>query len=107
MNDEYLCVTLTARPSETDGEFADRLMKFWTHVLRNYESEFEKLYAETTKFEKTDDGRWSRQYLAEDSVAPFLERELAAAGIAHDPIDADDRYSKYEAVPPEWMQIDH
>jgi hypothetical protein len=40
-------------------------------------------------------------------VAELLERELAAAGVEHAPIDRDDVYTKYEAVPPEWMQIEH
>ena len=37
----------------------------------------------------------------------MLESELAAAGLDHEPIDRDDLYSKYEASPPEWMQIEH
>ena len=30
-----------------------------------------------------------------------------AARLGHEPIDRDDVYSKYEAVPPEWMWIEH
>ena len=46
-------------------------------------------------------------YLAEETVVGVLEPELAAAGLEHDPIDRDDVYSKYEAVSPDWMQIEH
>jgi hypothetical protein len=49
----------------------------------------------------------TRQYLVEAEVIDLLERELAAVGLAHEPLDRDEVYSKYEAAPPEWMWIEH
>ncbi len=68
--------------------------------------DFEKVYAETTEFEESA-SRLSRQYLAEVAVADVLETELTAAGLEFEPIDREELFSKYEAVPPEWMQIEH
>ncbi len=104
--DEFLCLTVLSNPGESEAAFAARLSRFWAHMLRNYKSDFEKVYAETTAFEE-DGGRLSRQYLAQDGVLDLLEKELQAAAIAHEPIDRDNVYTKYEAVPPEWMQIEH
>jgi hypothetical protein len=104
--DEYLCVTVRSRPGEAEADFKARLSSFWTHMLRTRQADFEKVYAETTRFEPDGD-RLTRKYLVEGSVATLLERELAAAGVEHAPIDRDDVYTKYEAVPPEWMQIEH
>jgi hypothetical protein len=104
--DEYLCITVVSRPDEGQPEFSGRLSQFWTHMLRTHPDEFEKVYAETVKFESAG-GRLSRQYLVEGAVADLLEREFAAAGLGHEPIDRDDTYSKYEAVPPAWMWIEH
>jgi hypothetical protein len=103
---EYLCLTVTSQPDEAQADFSARLSQFWTHMLRNHPSEFEKVYAETTAFD-THGGRLSRQYLVEDGVADLLEREFATAGVGHEPIDRDDTYSKYEATPPDWMWIEH
>lgn len=104
--EEYLRLTLLSRPAEDQAEFAGRLSRFWTHMLRLRQADFEKVYAEATSFEKRHD-RWSRQYLIEEDVLGVLEQELAAAGLEHDPIDCDDLYSRYEAVAPDWMQIEH
>jgi hypothetical protein len=104
--DDYVCITVVSTAGENEAAFAARLSRFWTHMLRNYKSDFEKVYAETTAFEKQDGGL-SRQYLAQEEVVNLLERELQAAGLAFEPIDRDEVYSKYEAVPPEWMQIEH
>ncbi len=104
--DEFVCLTVVSGAGENTVDFAARLSRFWTHLLRNHKAEFEKVYAETTSFEESE-GRWSRKYLVEDGVVSLLEKELAAAGLGHDPIDRDEVYSKYEAVPPEWMQIEH
>ena len=103
---EYVCITLLSQAGESQPDFSTRLSCFWTHLLRTRLAEFEKVYAETTVFEE-DAGRWSRQYLVEDVVLDALEREFSAAGLAHAPIDRDELFSKYEATPPEWMQIDH
>jgi hypothetical protein len=104
--DEYVCITVLSRPGEAQGEFAARLSRFWTQMLRQRKPDFEKVYAETTVFEECEGG-WSRQYLAELDVVDLLEAEMKAAGVAFEPIDRDELYSKYEAVPPEWMQIEH
>ncbi len=105
--DDYLCLTVLGRPGEGQDDFAERLSRFWSHMLRVHKDDFEKVYAETSEFESASDGRPTLMYLAEESVLPLLERELIAAGIDYAPVDADDRYSKYEAAPPEWRQIEH
>jgi hypothetical protein len=104
--DEYVCITVRSRSGEAQADFAARLSRFWTHLLRNRKPDFEKVYAETTSFEETEDG-WSRQYLARLDVVDVVETELRTAGLDFEPIDRDELYSKYEAVPPEWMQIEH
>jgi hypothetical protein len=103
--DEYLLLTVLSHPGEPQADFASRLSRFWTQMLRQRQDDFEKVFAETTSFEEQD-GRWSRQYLIEPSVSEVLQRELSQAGLEHEPI-GDDVYSRYEAVPPEWMQIEH
>ncbi len=103
---DYLCVTVVSQPGEGQGDFSARLSRFWTHMLRNYPDDFEKVYAETVQFEQDDD-RLTRQYLVEATVVDLLEREMKAAGLEHEPIDRDDTFSKYEATPPEWMWIEH
>ena len=104
--DEYVCITVLSRPGEDQGDFASRLSRFWTHMLRSRKPDFEKVYAETTTFEEAG-GRWSRQYLAELGVADVVEAELRGAGLDFEPIDRDELFSRYEAVPPDWMQIEH
>jgi len=104
--DEYVCITVLSRPGEAQADFASRLSRFWTHLLRSRKADFEKVYAETTSFEEAGD-RWSRQYLASLDVIDVVETELRTAGLDFEPVDRDELYSKYEAVPPEWMQIEH
>jgi hypothetical protein len=104
--DEYVCITVRSRPGEGDADFSARLSRFWTHMLRNHKADFERVYAETTSFAQDADRR-TRQYLAEEGVVGLLEREMQAAGLDHAPIDRDEVFSRYEAVPPEWMQIEH
>jgi hypothetical protein len=104
--DDYVCVTVHSRPGESEADFSARLSRLWTHMLRTLPGEFERVYAETTRFERAGD-RLSRKYLAELDVADRLEAEFAEAAVDHEPIDRDDLYSKYEAAPPEWMQIEH
>ena len=104
--DEYVCITVISKPGESTGEFAARLSQLWTHLLRTWKDDFEKVYAETTSFELKGD-RHTRQYLAEADVISLLEAEMRAAGVDFEPIDCDDLYSKYEAAPPHWMQIEH
>jgi hypothetical protein len=104
--DEFVCITVKSKPGEDEEAFSSRLSHFWTHMLRDFQDEFEKVYAERTEFEESA-GRLTRQYLAEVDVVGLLEKEFRAGQIEHEPIDADDLYSKYEAVAPEWMQIEH
>jgi hypothetical protein len=104
--DDYLCLTVLARPGESEAEFKSRLSAFWTGLLRAKPDEFEKVYAETVAFEQHGD-RLGRKYLIEADVAELLVKELAAGGLAHLPIDPDDLYSKYEAAPPDWFWIEH
>jgi hypothetical protein len=104
--DEYVCVTISSRSGESQAEFSNRLSQFWTHLLRNRLNDFEMVYAESTGFEKRGE-QWSRKYLVEAGVIETLMAELSGAKICFDPIDPDDTYTKYEAVAPEWMQIEH
>src|SRR5262249_48360525 len=104
--DEYVCLTVLSQPGENQADFAARLSRFWTHMLRNRKSDFERVYAETTNFEEAGE-RLSRQYLAQLEVIDLLESEMRAAGVDFEPVDRDDIFSRYEATPPEWMQIEH
>jgi hypothetical protein len=104
--DDYLCIIVVGKVRENQADFSARLSQFWTHMLRNHKDDFEKVYAETTSFGE-EKGRISRRYLVEQGVADLLEREFAAKGLEHDPIDRDDVFSKYEATPPDWMWIEH
>ena len=104
--DDYVCITVLSKPAESEADFSARLSRFWTHMLRTRKPDFEKVYAETTTFEDNGD-HLTRQYLAELAVADVVESELAAAQLDFEPIDRDEVYSRYEAVPPEWMQIEH
>lgn len=103
---EYVCLTILANPGEPEPAFKTRLVAFWTHMLRNRPDDYERVYAETTLFSRTQD-RVSRQYMVELGVADTLAAELTSAGIAFTPIDLDDTYSKYEAASPEWFVIEH
>jgi hypothetical protein len=103
---EFVCITVRSASGESEGDFSARLSRFWTHMLRTRLADFEKVYAETTKFELSADCR-TRRYAVEESIVELLEGELARAGLAHEAVDRDDVYSKYETVAPEWMQIEH
>jgi hypothetical protein len=104
--DEYVCLTVLSQAGESHSDFAARLSRFWTHMLRNRKSDFEKVYAETTNFDE-DGERLSRQYLAQLEVIDRLETEMQAGGVEFEPVDRDEIYSRYEATQPEWMQIEH
>lgn len=103
---EYLCLNLLANPSETESAFKARLATFWTHMLRNKPDDYEKVYAEATRFTAVD-GRVSREYMVEAEAVAVLISELTAGGIAMAPVDVDDIYTKYEATSPDWFQIEH
>ena len=104
--DEYLCLTLLARPGESEADFKARLSAFWTSMQREKPDEFVKVYAEAVAFERHAD-RLGRRYLIEANVADTLREALFHSGLAFQPIDPDDFYSKYEAAPPEWFWIEH
>ena len=104
--DEYVCVTLAGRPGEPEAEFKSRLYAFWTHMLRNLEDDYERVYAEATAFERHGESV-TRQYMVEPAGLDALTAALAEHGIAHEPIDEDDTYSKYEAATPDWFQLEH
>ncbi len=103
---EYVCLTLLANPGEAEAAFKSRLTVFWTHMVRNKPDDYEKMYAEATRFGRTD-GCVSRQYMAEVDVLNTLTTELAAHTVAFATIDIDDTYTKYEATSPDWFQIEH
>lgn len=104
--DDFVCLTVLSDAAEDQSAFSARLSRFWTHLLRSRPDDFAQVYAEATRFENQGD-RLTRQYLVSESVLEVLETELAAAGLTHDPVDRDDTFTKYEAVAPEWMQIEH
>lgn len=104
--EEFLSLTIASAPDERESDFASRLTLFWTRMLRQYPDDFEKVYAEASAFERSGN-QVTRQYLIEESVQNLLVAELRAAGLEFREIDPDDTYSKYEAVAPEWMQIEH
>lgn len=104
--DEYLCITVLSQSGESEGDFKLRLSAFWTHLLRNHEMLFEKVYAETSAFELKVD-RHTRKYLVEADAALAVLDLSGIHKLEFEPIDADEVYSKYEAAPPEWFWIEH
>ena len=103
---EYICLTLLAEPGEAESAFKARLTAFWTHMIRNKLSDYERVYAEGTRFSVME-GCVSRQYMVEVEAATALIAELMTSGIEFSPLDEDDTYTKYEATSPDWFQIDH
>lgn len=106
MEVEFLCLTVSSGAGESESAFAARLSEFWTKMLREFSDDFEKVYAETIEFETKGD-KQTRQYLCEEDAIEQVVRQLKLANIDHDEIDPDDRWSKYEASPNEWWQIEH
>ena len=104
--DEYLCLSVQSNPGESEAEFKSRLAAFWTHMLRNQPDDYEKVYAEATQFDQDDD-RVVKRYMVEAVVIDTLETALTSQGLAFEPVDRDDIFSKYEAAPPEWFWIEH
>ncbi len=104
--DEYLCVTLLSRANEREAEFKARLTDLWTHMLRNHQRDFEKVYAESSDCEKSAE-RFCRRYLVECDAKDRLETQFLLLQMEYEPIDETDLYSKYEATPPEWFWIEH
>lgn len=104
--DDYLCITVESKPGESEADFKARLSALWTHMLRNHEAIFKKVYAETSAFESKGNRR-TRKYLVEADAADAVAEQLRAKDMDFEPIDADEVYSKYEAAPPEWFWIEH
>ena len=103
---EYLSVTLLGNPGESEAAFTSRLTAFWTHMLRNRPDDYEKVFAEASRF-GIEGGRVSRQYLVEADVIDAVAVELSVYDIQYAEVDRDDTYSKYEAATPDWFQIEH
>jgi hypothetical protein len=104
--DDFVCLTLLAKPGETASLFQSRLYAFWTHMLRNKPDDYERVYAEATEFE-SEQSRVSRRYMVQPDAIEVLQTELAAQEIAFLPVDMDDLYSKAEASSSEWFQLEH
>jgi hypothetical protein len=104
--DDYVVLTVLSQPGEAEAAFKARMAAFWTHMVRNRPDDYEKCYAEATKFQRRGDVL-TRQYFVEVGVADVLTAEWTAAGLAADAPDLDDTYSKYEATPPDWFWIEH
>jgi hypothetical protein len=75
-------------------------------MLRTRPDQYEKIYAEEVR-SGVADGRVSRTYMVEAEVIEMLTGELTRHGIDLAPIDLADVYTKYEAVSPDWFQIEH
>lgn len=106
MSDEYLCLTLSANPDETEPAFKSRLVAFWSHFLRTQPDAYESVYSEATEFER-EKGTLVRRYMVHPDGLPTLLADLAVHGLAFQPVDKDDYYSKAEASASDWFQIDH
>jgi hypothetical protein len=104
--EEFCSLTILSRPGEARDEFNKRLIAFWTLMLRTREADYERVYAEHTAFAPIGD-RLSREYMLEPDVADVVEEELTKIGLEFQPIDRDELFSKYEATPPDWFQIEH
>jgi hypothetical protein len=104
--DEFLCLTLLARPGESEPAFKLRLVEFWTHMLRNHPDPYEGVYAEAKEFD-TEGGRTCRRYMVGAEAVGAVTAELRAKGMEFAEVDEDDTYSKAEASSSEWFQIPH
>lgn len=104
--DDYLCLTVLSHSGEAEAAFKARLTTLWSGMLREKPDVFEKVYAESTRFEPHAD-RLARNYLIEAGAVGLVEESLQAAGVESVPIDANDLFSKYEAAPPDWFWIEH
>ena len=93
--DEYACITVQSKPGESQADFSARLSRFWTHMLRNRKGDFEKVYAETTKFIPHGARVGSRRPEHRDSTASSIRYPLRRA-VNHDCTESTD-----EGKPPE------
>ena len=106
MEEEFVRIVAESQPGESQEDFSARLSLFWTHMLRSFPDEFELVYAESIEFEKEGDRR-TRQYLCGEDVIPCVVNQMRQHAIGFQEVDPDDRWTKYEAVPSEWWQIEH
>ena len=104
--EEYVCVTVRGTPGESEAALKGRLTVFWTHMLRSKPDDYEKVYAEATAFESAA-GCVTREYMVQVDGVAVLLAELTATGLAFEPPDEDETYSKYEATSPDWLQLEH
>lgn len=105
--DEYLVLSVLAKVGESEADFKTRLAHFWTHMLRHYPADYEKVYAEATHFDRHADHRLIRRYMIEATAIDTIERQLSQQGLEFVPADRNDLFSKYEATPPDWFWIEH
>ena len=104
--DDYLCVTVKSHPNEDIESFNRRLTAFWSRMIREQKDAYVRVYAESSALDAHGD-RASRQYLVGADAVEAIERFMVEAGINHEPIDADEVYSRFEATSPDWFQIPH
>ena len=104
--DEYHCVTLLSHPGEAEADFKARLSAFWTHLLREHDALFARVYAETAAFDRVGE-RLGRKYLFEAGALTELREQLQGRAMPFEAVDEDEVYSKFEAAPPEWFWIEH
>jgi len=104
--EEYCSLTILSQPGEVQSDFNKRLIAFWTVMLRSRLNDYERVYAEATAV-RTHGDRFGRDYLLEATAVDCVEAELIVAGLEYSPADRADLYTKYEATPPDWFQIDH
>ncbi len=103
---EYLLIEVSSEINEVAAAFSQRLSKFWTQVLRNTPDDFEKVYAESSKFE-TGANLLTRKYAILPEFTVLLKTLLENEGFSTSSIDPDDLYSGYEITSPDWMHIEH
>lgn len=104
--EEYQGIVVAGHENESQLRFSSRLSQFWTVILRQHPEQFEGVYAESSEF-GSEGNKPTRQYAVDPAVVAFLGEQLADAGIELLPVDPDETYTRYEAVAPDWWQIEH
>ncbi len=104
--EEYCRLPVLSHPRESTGAFNKRLIEFWSFLLRTRPAEYARVCAEAAAVLPHGD-RVGRDYLLERSAVEAVEAALTAAGLDFEPADRDDLFTKYEAAPPDWFQIEH
>ena len=99
-------IVVAGHEAEKETQFSSRLSQFWTKILRSHPEQFEAVYAESSEF-GCQNGCPTRQYAVDPEVVLFLRDQLEEAGIKLLPVDPDDTYTRFEAVAPDWWQIEH